>query len=147
MTNHGWTQKHHTQGNHELPRSIFGYNATSDHYARNPRPEPSPSPLPAQLNRLLLGLSLRLSYSHLLFNPTLALPVLGVGVLGVALELLSPKRLLPDADPPKLILFVADPPLTAFWKRGLPVLGENGEFEVDIPKLARGLPDSGDSEP
>jgi hypothetical protein len=106
-----------------------------------------PSPLPAQLNRLLLGLSLRLSYSHLLFRPTLAFPVLGVGVLGVALELLSPKKLLPGVDPPKLILFAADPPLTAFWKSGLPVLGEKGEFEVDIPRLARGLPDSGDCEP
>jgi hypothetical protein len=55
-----------------------------------------------------------LSYSHLLFSPTLAFPVLGVGVLGAALELLSPKKLLPGVDPPKLILFAADPPLTAF---------------------------------
>lgn len=44
--------------------------------------------------RLLFGLSLRFSYSHLLFNPTLALPVDGVGVPGVTLLELSPNRLL-----------------------------------------------------
>lgn len=73
------------------------------------------SPLYAQLNKLLLGLSLRFSYNHLLFKPTLALPVLGVGVLGVALELLSPKKLLLGVLPPKLILLVVvEPPFTAF---------------------------------
>jgi hypothetical protein len=49
---------------------------------------------PPHMNKLLLGLSLRFSYSHLLFRPTLALPVDGVGVPGVALLELSPNRLL-----------------------------------------------------
>jgi hypothetical protein len=43
----------------------------------------------------LLGLSLRFSYNHLLFNPTLALPVDGVGVPGPTLDELSPNKLLP----------------------------------------------------
>jgi len=43
--------------------------------------------------------SLRFSYSHLLFRPTLALPVDGVGVPGVALDELSPNRLLPGLAP------------------------------------------------
>jgi hypothetical protein len=46
------------------------------------------------LNIALFGLSLRFSYNHLLFSPTLALPVDGVGVLGVILLELSLKRLL-----------------------------------------------------
>jgi hypothetical protein len=46
------------------------------------------------MNILLFVLSLRFSYSHLLFSPTLALPVEGVGVPGVMLLELSPKRLL-----------------------------------------------------
>jgi len=46
------------------------------------------------MNMLLFGLSLRFSYSHLLFSPTLALPVDGVGVAGVKLLELSPNRLL-----------------------------------------------------
>jgi hypothetical protein len=44
--------------------------------------------------------SLRFSYSHLLFSETLALPVDGVGVPGVALDELSPNRLLPMGLPP-----------------------------------------------
>jgi hypothetical protein len=44
--------------------------------------------------KMPLLLSFRFSYSHLLFSPTLALPVEGVGVPGVALDELSPKRLL-----------------------------------------------------
>lgn len=48
----------------------------------------------SQVNRLLLGLSLLFSYNHLLFNPTVALPVDGVGVPGVALLELSPNKLL-----------------------------------------------------
>lgn len=74
-------------------------------------------PLHNYVNKLLLGLSLRFSYSHLLFSPTLALPVLGVGVLGAPLELLNPlsaNKLPLGVFPPKLILFVADAPLTAF---------------------------------
>jgi len=43
-------------------------------------------------NKLLLGLSRRFSYSHLLFRPTLAFPVEGVGVPGVALLGLSPNK-------------------------------------------------------
>jgi hypothetical protein len=46
------------------------------------------------MNILLFVPSLRFSYSHLLFNPTLALPVEGVGVPGVMLLELSPNRLL-----------------------------------------------------
>jgi hypothetical protein len=46
------------------------------------------------MNMALLGLSLRFSYSHLLFSPTLALPVEGVGVPGVILLELSPNKLL-----------------------------------------------------
>jgi hypothetical protein len=46
------------------------------------------------MNMALFGLSLRFSYSHLLFNPTLALPVDGVGVPGVILLELSLNRLL-----------------------------------------------------
>jgi hypothetical protein len=65
-----------------------------------------------------------------------------VGVPGVALELLSPKKLL-FGVPPKLSRFCADPP-RAFWNNGLPVLGENGEFDVELTMLARGLPDNGD---
>lgn len=72
--------------------------------------------------------------------------MLGVGVLGAPLELLSPNKLLLGVDPPKLILFVADPPLSAFWKSGLAVLGEKGELDVDFAMLARGLPDKGDCE-
>lgn len=53
-----------------------------------------------QANRLLLGLSLRFSYNHLLFSPTLALPVEGVGVPGVALLELSPNRLPLSGLPP-----------------------------------------------
>ena len=51
------------------------------------------------MNMLLLGLSLRFSYSHLLFSPTLALPVDGVGVPGVKLLELSPNKLLPIGLP------------------------------------------------
>jgi hypothetical protein len=106
------------------------------------------TPLRAHVNRLLLGLSLRFSYNHLLFNPTLAFPFDGVGVLGALLELLSMNRLLFASGlplPSKLILFDADP-LTAPRNNGLPVFGENGEFDVDLPMLsiARGLPDRGD---
>jgi hypothetical protein len=49
---------------------------------------------------LLFGLSLRFSYSHLLFSETLALPVDGVGVLGATLLELSPNKLLPIELPP-----------------------------------------------
>ena len=45
------------------------------------------------MNILLFGLSLLFSYSHLLFSPTLALPVEGVGVPGVMLLELSPNKL------------------------------------------------------
>lgn len=51
-------------------------------------------------NMALLGLSLRFSYSHLLFRPTLALPVDGVGVPGPVLEPLSPNKLLLKGLPP-----------------------------------------------
>lgn len=44
-------------------------------------------------DKMPLELFLDFSYSHLLFNPTLALPVEGVGVPGVALDELSPNRL------------------------------------------------------
>jgi hypothetical protein len=77
-----------------------------------------------------------------LFRPTLAFPVLGVGVLGAPLELLKPlsaNKLPLGVFPPKLILFVAEAPLTAFWYNGLPMLDEKGEFDM----LARGLPESG----
>jgi hypothetical protein len=103
----------------------------------------------AHVKMPLLGLSLRFSYSHLLFSPTLALPVDGVGVPGAALDKLSPNRLLLiGLPPPWLNRLVADP-FSAFWNSGLPVLvlGEKGEFEVDMPKLPRGLPDKGDCEP
>lgn len=45
------------------------------------------------MNILLFGLSLLFSYNHLLFSPTLALPVEGVGVPGVMLLELSPNKL------------------------------------------------------
>ena len=51
-------------------------------------------------NMPLLGLSLRFSYSHLLFNPTLAFPVDGVGVPGPVLDPLSPNKLLLNGLPP-----------------------------------------------
>jgi len=57
-------------------------------------------PFLIQLKRPLRGLSLRFSYSHLLFKLTLALPVLVVGAPGVAPELLSPKKLLLIGLPP-----------------------------------------------
>lgn len=106
--------------------------------------KPSLNSFHLQLNKLLPRLSLRFSYNHLLFRPTLAFPVLGVGVLGVALELLSPNKLLLEVLPPKLIRLADDPPLTALWNSGLPVFGEKGELEDDFARLARGLPERGD---
>jgi hypothetical protein len=57
-------------------------------------PNSRPLLLLPYINILLFGLSLRFSYSHLLFRPTLALPVEGVGVPGVMLDELSPNKLL-----------------------------------------------------
>ena len=80
----------------------------------------------------LRGLSRRFSYSHLLFSPTLALPVDGVGVPG-PLDELSPNRLLlKGLPPPWLSRFVAEPPL---------LLLEKEELDVDRPRLGRGLPE------
>jgi hypothetical protein len=59
-----------------------------------PIPSHSLNYYPPHMNMALLGLSLRFSYSHLLFSPTLALPVEGVGVPGVILLELSPNKLL-----------------------------------------------------
>jgi hypothetical protein len=50
----------------------------------------------------LLGLSLRFSYNHLLFSPTLAFPVAGVGVPGALLPLSLNKLLSNGLPPPKL---------------------------------------------
>lgn len=100
----------------------------------------APCAVTVHANKLLLGLSLRFSYSHLLFNPTLALPVDGVGVPGVALLELSPNKLLLMGLPPYVNRCVAEPP-SAFWNSGLPaLLGEKGELEVDRARLGRGLP-------
>jgi hypothetical protein len=81
---------------------------------------------------LLLGLSLRFSYNHLLFSPTVAFPVPGVGVPGVLLAVLSPNKLLFIGLPllSKLNRF-ADPPPIALWNNGLPVFGENGAFDIE----------------
>jgi hypothetical protein len=49
--------------------------------------------LPPTHENTPLAPPLDFSYNHLLFNPTLALPVEGVGVPGVALDELSPNKL------------------------------------------------------
>lgn len=95
----------------------------------------------SHMNMLLFGLSLRFSYSHLLFSPTLALPVEGVGVPGIMLLELSPNKLL-LIELPELNRFVADP-LSDLLKLP-PLFGEKGEPEPDLPKFGRGL---GECEP
>jgi hypothetical protein len=80
----------------------------------------------------LLGLSRRFSYSHLLFSPTLALPVAGVGVPGALLLLLSLNKLLSNGlPPPKLARLFA-------------LLLSPGEYPVPLAlrlKLWAGLPE------
>lgn len=85
---------------------------------------------------LLLGLALPLSYSHLLFKPTLApLPTDGLGVLGAPNTLASlPLKLRPSGDGvPKLLRLVTsrEPP-TAFCHIGL-AEGEYGELLSCLP--------------
>ena len=70
-------------------RDISGYKAIC---CRSVSPASTVVKIP-HMNILLLGLSLLFSYSHLLFSPTLALPVEGVGVPGVMLLELSPNKL------------------------------------------------------
>ena len=88
---------------------------------------------------LLLGLALPLSYSHLLFNPTLApFPRDGLGVLGApsTLESLPPKTR-PNGDGvPKLFRFATSRELpTAFCHIGL----AEGEYGEPLPCLPNGL--------
>ena len=89
---------------------------------------------------LLLGLALPLSYSHLLFNPTLApFPVDGLGVPGAPstpASLPPNPRVSGDGEPWLLRLVASREPPTAFCHIGL----ADGEYGESPPGLANGLP-------
>jgi hypothetical protein len=72
----------------------FGFHAKRRRITPGYKAQYHSSYVPPQASIPVRGLSRRFSYSHLLFNPTLALPVDGVGVPGAPLDELSPNKLL-----------------------------------------------------